>query len=111
VIAEASGNLELRLVRNGVFSLLEARGAARPAFFDQSPAVLRAAAAIDAALADRDVDALERAVRTFLRATQSRALQLLGALANAAPDADPDSVADAAAPARPSRRAPRNRRT
>jgi GntR family transcriptional repressor for pyruvate dehydrogenase complex len=45
VIAEASGNLVLRLVRNAVFSLLEARGAARPAFFDQSPAVLRAVAA------------------------------------------------------------------
>ena len=32
VIAEASGNLVLRLVRNGVFWLLEARGAPRPAF-------------------------------------------------------------------------------
>ena len=32
VIAEASGNLVLRLVRNGVFWLLEARGAPRPVF-------------------------------------------------------------------------------
>lgn len=95
VIAEASGNLVLRLVRNGVLSLLDARGAARAALFDQSPAVLRAVAAIDAALAAHDVDALEAAVRTFLRATQARALHLLGALADA--------------PAKPSRRPPRTR--
>lgn len=107
VIAEASGNLVLRLVRNGVLSLLDARGAARPALFDQSPAVLRAVGAIDAALAGRDVDALESAVRTFLRATQERALRLLGALGDAR---SPDPVADAPAPAKPSRRVPRTRR-
>jgi GntR family transcriptional repressor for pyruvate dehydrogenase complex len=110
VIAEASGNLVLRLVRNGVLSLLEARGAARSALFDRSPAVLRAVHAIDAALAARDVDALESAVRTFLRATQARALRLLGALADAHAPADSDSVAAAPAPAKPARRAPRTRR-
>jgi DNA-binding FadR family transcriptional regulator len=110
VIAEASGNLVLRLVRNGVLSLLEARGAARSALFDRSPAVLRAVHAIDAALAARDVDALESAVRTFLRATQARALRLLGALADAHASADSDSVAAAPAPAKPARRAPRTRR-
>lgn len=110
MIAETSGNLVLRLVRNGVVSLLEARGAPRPVLFDQSPAVLRAVAAIDAALAARDVDALEAAVRTFLRATQSRALHLLGALADAPAAAGSDSAADAPAPANSrARRAPRTR--
>jgi len=106
VIAEASGNLVLRLVRNGVLSLFDARGATRPALFEQSPAVLRAVGAIDAALAARDVDALESAVRTFLRATQERALRLLGALA----EASSAPVADAPASTKPSRRAPRTRR-
>jgi hypothetical protein len=72
--------------------------------------VLRAVHAIDAALAARDVDALESAVRTFLRATQARALRLLGALADAHASADSDSVAAAPAPAKPARRAPRTRR-
>ena len=106
VIAEASGNLVLRLVRNGVLSLFDARGATRPALFEPSPAVLRAVHAIDAALAARDVDALESAVRTFLRATQERALRLLGALA----ETSSTPVADAPPPAKPSRRAPRTRR-
>jgi GntR family transcriptional repressor for pyruvate dehydrogenase complex len=107
VIAEASGNLVLRLLRNGVLSLLDARGASHPALFDQSPVVLRAVAAIDAALAERDVDALESAVRTFLRATQTRALRLLGALADVTPASETDSVAVAPASAKPSRRARR----
>lgn len=93
LVIDASGNLVLRMVRNGLFSLFVERGATRPRFATRSPQALRALRAIDAALAKRDAPALEEAARSFVRATQSRALQLLSALVDAK-----DELAPAARP-------------
>jgi GntR family transcriptional repressor for pyruvate dehydrogenase complex len=88
LMATASGNLVLRLLRNGVHSLFASRtGARRPPRL-RSPETLRALGALDAALARRDAPAVEEAVRAFVRATRPRALALLSALAEATSDHD-----------------------
>jgi GntR family transcriptional repressor for pyruvate dehydrogenase complex len=96
LVIDAGGNLVLRLLRNGIFSLFEASGATRPAFAVRSPEAGRALRAIDAALARRDAPALEEAARAFVRATQSRALQLLSALIEA--EQEPPSIPPRARP-------------
>jgi GntR family transcriptional repressor for pyruvate dehydrogenase complex len=89
LVIDAGGNLVLRLLRNGIFSLFEASGATRPAFAVRSPEARRALRAIDVALAERDAPALEEAARAFVRATQSRALDLLAALVDSKQEPPP----------------------
>lgn len=83
LVMEASGNLVLRLLRNGVQSLFAAHGAPPPRARLLRPEVARAVRELEAALADDAPDpaALEEAVRRLLRVTQSRALDLLQSLA------------------------------
>ena len=89
LMAEASGNLVLQLVRNAVHARLDKRSDVRIALRPPAPAAARAAREIDAALVARDAPAVEEAVRRFLRATQSRALAALVALAKGPDDETP----------------------
>jgi GntR family transcriptional repressor for pyruvate dehydrogenase complex len=87
VMAQASGNLVLQLVRNAVHARLakqrELRLALRPPC---KPEVARIAREIDAALVSRDATALEEAVRRFLRTNRSRALAALEELTTRRPE-------------------------
>jgi len=77
----ASGNLVLQLVRNAVHARLALRTDVRMALRPPGPTAALAAREIDAALVSRDAPAVEEAVRRFLRATHSRTLAALEALA------------------------------
>ena len=81
VMAQASGNLVLQLVRNAVHARLSKQREVRLALRPPEPEVARAAREIDAALVSRDATGLEVAVRRFLRSTRSRALFALEQLA------------------------------
>jgi GntR family transcriptional repressor for pyruvate dehydrogenase complex len=85
LMVEASGNLVLRLVRNGVHSLFETNVGPQLLLRARSPALARIARDVDAALARRDPVALEEAVRAFVRSTRSRARELLTTLLQDAP--------------------------
>jgi GntR family transcriptional repressor for pyruvate dehydrogenase complex len=94
VMARASGNLVLQLVRNAIHARLAKRRDVRLAFRPPAPEAARAAREIDAALVARDPTGLEEAVRRFLRTTRSRALSALEQLTArrgevSPPDRDP----------------------
>lgn len=89
VMARASGNLVLQLVRNAVHARLAKQRDVRLASRPPGPEVARAAQEIDAALVSRDPTGLEEAVRRFLRATRSRALSALEQLAARRPGTSP----------------------
>lgn len=97
LVMEASGNLVLRLLRNGVQSLFGARGGRPPRPRLSRPDVARAVRGLESALAGGAPDpaAVEEAVRRLLRATQPRALDLLESLAR-------DDAPESASPERPS---------
>jgi GntR family transcriptional repressor for pyruvate dehydrogenase complex len=80
LMAEASGNLVLRLVRNAVHARVVSRREVRLALRPPAREMSRAAGEIDSALESRNPAAAEEAVRRFLRATQSRTLRALEAL-------------------------------
>ncbi|HYB12185.1 MAG TPA: GntR family transcriptional regulator [Myxococcota bacterium] len=82
VMARASGNLVLQLVRNAIHARLATRREVRLALRPPGPEVARAAREIDAALVSRDAAGLEEAVRRFLRASRARALNALEELAS-----------------------------
>jgi len=81
LMARASGNLVLQLVRNAVHARLAKQREVRLALRPPGPEVARAAREIDAALVSRDATGLEEGVRRFLRASRSRALAALEELA------------------------------
>jgi len=90
LMARASGNLVLQLVRNAVHARLATQPELRLALRPPGPESARAAREIDAALVARDATALEEAVRRFLRATRSRTLAALEELvARGAKDSPP----------------------
>ncbi len=89
LIAEASGNLVLKMARRAVNPLFDARFREIRRRFRGPEELVRAMVAdLDGAIAERDPDRAERALRTFLRAGRSRALEALATYTRREPNGD-----------------------
>ena len=90
LIGEASGNLVLKMARRAINPLFDERfRETRRRFRPPEERVHKMVAEIDQAIALRDADGAERALRSFLRAGRSQALEFLSSYSSVGqPDAD-----------------------